>query len=125
STWRYKIALNGHSPQNLGIIRCPLWVPKTQSGVRRLLHLASFAASSSPALLWQAMWRPDVVLVIEPTLFCTPTALAIARLADAKVWLHVQDFEIDAAFELGMISSRAILRFTLYSADLEQIGQSL
>jgi colanic acid biosynthesis glycosyl transferase WcaI len=113
SAWRYKIALNGHSPQNLGVIRCPLWVPKTQSGVRRLLHLASFAASSSPALFSQALWRPDVILVIEPTLFCTPPALAVGWLAGAKVWLHVQDFEIDAAFELGLMTSPAIRKFAL------------
>jgi len=113
SAWRYKIALNGDSPQNLGIIRCPLWVPKTQSGVRRLLHLASFAASSSPALLSQALWRPDLVFVIEPTLFCAPPALAVARLVGAKVWLHVQDFEIDAAFELGLMTSPVIRRFAL------------
>jgi len=113
SRWRYKIALNGHSPDGLGIIRCPLWVPRTKSGVRRLLHLASFAASSSPVLLSQARWRPDVVIVIEPTLFCSPAALAVARLTGAKVWLHVQDFEIDAAFELGLLTSPAIRKLAL------------
>ena len=105
SAWRYKIALNGHSPSNVGVIRCPLWVPKTQSGVRRLLHLASFAISSCPAVLGQVLWHPDVIMVIEPTLFCMPSALAAARLFRAKAWLHVQDFEIDAAFELGLLNS--------------------
>ena len=113
SSWRYKISLNGHSPHNLGVIRCPLWVPKTHSARRRLLHLASFAASSWPAVLGHVLWRPDVVIVIEPTLFCAPAALAVARLAGAKAWLHVQDFEIDAAFELGLMTSRAVRKCAL------------
>jgi len=78
-----------------------------------LLHLASFAASSWPAVLGHVLWRPDVVIVIEPTLFCAPAALAVARLAGAKAWLHVQDFEIDAAFELGLMTSRAVRKCAL------------
>ncbi len=113
SAWRYSTTLNGHSRENLGVIRCPLWVPKTRSGLRRLLHLASFATSSWPALLLHALWQPDVVMVIEPTLFCSPSALAVARLAGAKAWLHVQDFEIDAAFELGLLSSPSIRKCAL------------
>src|SRR5215472_437025 len=113
SSWRYKISLNGHSPLNTGVVRCPLWVPKTHSARRRLLHLASFAASSWPAVLAHVLWRPDVVIIIEPTLFCAPSALMVARLAGAKTWLHVQDFEIDAAFELGLLTSPAIRKFAL------------
>jgi len=113
SSWRYEISLNGHSPRNLGVIRCPLWVPKTHSARRRLLHLASFAASSWPAMLANVLWRPDVVMIIEPTLFCSPSALAVARLSGAKTWLHVQDFEIDTAFGLGLMTSRAVHKCAL------------
>jgi len=35
------------------------------------------------------------------TLFCAPQALLVARWSGAKTWLHIQDFEVDAAFELG------------------------
>jgi colanic acid biosynthesis glycosyl transferase WcaI len=113
SSWRYEINLNGHSPRNLGVIRCPLWVPKTHSARRRLLHLASFAASSWPAVLGHVLWRPDIVIVIEPSLFCAPAALAVARLSGAKAWLHIQDFEIDAAFELGLMTSPALQKCAL------------
>src|ERR1700751_4147370 len=61
SAWKYSTNLNGYARENLGVIRCPLWVPKTQSGLRRLLHLASFAMSSWPALLGHVLWHPDVV----------------------------------------------------------------
>ncbi len=85
------------------VYRTPLWVPRKVTGLRRLVHLASFALSSIPALLAQWRWRPDVVWVTEPPLFCTPGALAFAKLRSAKAWLHIQDYEVDAAFELGLL----------------------
>lgn len=83
--------------------RAPLWVPESPSGVKRLLHLASFALFSLPVMLRQLAWRPDVVWVVEPPLICAPTALWIARLARARAWLHIQDYEVDAAFALGLL----------------------
>ena len=53
----------------------------------------------------QVLWRPDLVLLAEPTFCCAPLALLTARLAGATAWLHVQDFEVDAAFKLGDITS--------------------
>jgi len=56
-------------------------------------------------MLWQTRWHPDLVLLVEPTFCCAPQALLTARLSGAKAWLHIQDFEIDAAFELGDLTS--------------------
>jgi len=89
--------------QGVTVYRAPLWVPKTASGLKRLLHLASFAASSIPSLLAQWRWKPDVVWVTEPPLLCTPAALLFARCRGARAWLHIQDYEVDAAFELGLL----------------------
>nr|WP_319566119.1 glycosyltransferase WbuB [uncultured Rhodoferax sp.] len=85
------------------IYRCPLWVPRKPSGVKRLLHLLSFAVLSFPVVLWQVFWRPQLVWVVEPALFCAPAAVTTARLCGAKAWLHVQDFEVDAAFTMGLL----------------------
>jgi len=90
--------------------RCPIYVPCRPSGVRRLLHLASFAVSSFPVVLRQVLWRPRVVIVIAPTLFSAPGALLAARVAGAAAWMHVQDFEVDAAYELGLIKAGFLRR---------------
>lgn len=95
------------------VYRCPLWVPATPSGLKRMLHLASFALSSFPVMLLQILWRPDVVLVVEPPLFCAPQAWLVARLSGGKAWFHVQDFEVDAAFELGILKSSSLRRMVL------------
>ncbi|MCU1242314.1 MAG: glycosyl transferase group 1 family protein [Candidatus Acidoferrum typicum] len=57
-------------------------------------------------MLLQVLWRPDIVLMIEPTMFCAPHALLVAMATGSSSWLHVQDFEIDAAFQLGSLPPR-------------------
>ncbi len=91
--------------KGMTIYRCPLWVPQRPTAIRRILHLLTFAFSSLPVLLWQALWwRPDVIWVVAPALFCAPGAWVAAKLARAKSWLHFQDLELDAAFNLGILS---------------------
>jgi colanic acid biosynthesis glycosyl transferase WcaI len=97
----------GEGARQIKIRRCPLWVPRHPKTMARMVHLASFAASSFPVVVGQARWRPDVVWTVMPASFSLPGAIAAARLAGAKLWLHVQDFEVDAAFELGLLRARA------------------
>lgn len=84
------------------ITRCPLYVPKTPKTITRVLHLVSFALTSTPILIKQVFWKPDIIFVVEPTLFCSPLALIAGRLSGAKCLLHIQDFELDAMLGLGM-----------------------
>lgn len=85
------------------VLRCPLWIPRQVTGIKRILHLLSFALSSALPLLWQRRWRPDLIFAVEPPLFGAPPALLAGRLAGARTWLHVQDFEVDTAFRLGLL----------------------
>ncbi|MDR7295727.1 colanic acid biosynthesis glycosyl transferase WcaI [Pelomonas aquatica] len=88
------------------VTRCPLWVPARPSGLKRLIHLASFALSSAPAL-WRVLRdikrRPDAVVLVVPTLFTAPAALWLGRRYGVPVWLHVQDFEVDAMLGMGIV----------------------
>ena len=78
-----------------------------------MLHLASFALSSLPVMLRQLIWVPDAVWVVEPPLFCAPTAWAVARLSGARAWLHISDYEVDAAFDLGLLKGKLLKRAVL------------
>ena len=91
--------------EGVRVRRCPLWVPRRPSGLTRLLHLASFAFLSLGPLLAQRAWRPDVVITVAPAFFCAPGALLLGRICGRRTltWLHIQDFELDAAFELGLL----------------------
>ena len=52
------------------------------------------------------------MFTVEPTFFCAPLALAVARVCGARTWLHVQDFEVDAAFELGLLPAHGKFQAT-------------
>jgi colanic acid biosynthesis glycosyl transferase WcaI len=91
--------------EGISVVRCPLYVPRSPTGQRRLLHHLSFAVSSAPAVFFTALrFRPDVVLAIAPSIFGAPGAAAAGMVVGASRWIHLQDLEVDAAFELGFLS---------------------
>jgi colanic acid biosynthesis glycosyl transferase WcaI len=98
--WQYR---KETSDAGVTIYRCPLWVPSRPNGLTRTLHLGSFATSSLPVMLKMIAWQPEVVMTVEPAFFCAPTTILTSLLANASAWLHVQDFEIDAAFDLDFL----------------------
>lgn len=106
--WRTRI-----DPTGVTITRCPIYVPRVPSGARRLIHHASFALSAFfPSLAAARGFRPDIVLTIAPSLASAPIAWLAARLARARSWLHVQDFEVEAAFATGLMDpSSRLARF--------------
>jgi colanic acid biosynthesis glycosyl transferase WcaI len=111
SAWHYR---REDQAGGLSVLRCPLYVPRIVGGVRRVAHLGSFAATATPAIIAEAIrFKPDLVAAVVPTMASAPAALATARAIGAKTWLHVQDFEIDAAFELGILSRSLIRRAAL------------
>ncbi len=97
--------------QGVPVARAPLWVPFRPGGRKRVLHLLSFAVTSLPLVVRQLFWRPDVVWMAAPAFVCAPAALVAARLTGAKAWMHVQDFEVDIAFGMGLISGSGWKRF--------------
>lgn len=104
-SWYHRESLSG-----VDVVRCPLWVPKVPSGGKRLLHLASFAASAILPLLAALAWRPTHVVCVAPTLAAAPAAFLTSRLSGAASWLHIQDFELDAALDMGIVSAGPLKR---------------
>ena len=76
------------------LTRTPIYVPGVPSVAKRLLHHASIA----PSLMSSAM------------------AARAARWFGAVSWLHIQDFEVDAAFELGILTN-AKLRGAMFAVE--------
>jgi colanic acid biosynthesis glycosyl transferase WcaI len=85
------------------LIRCPLYVPSNVTITKRFIHLCSFAFNAALAMATQLFNRPHVVMLVQPTLFCAPFALIFAKLMGAKTIMHIQDFEVNAMFGLGMV----------------------
>ena len=88
------------------LTRCPIYVPAQPSGLKRIIHLFSFMVSALyPALraVQGRRTRPDLVITIAPALLGIPAAWLAARLAGARLWIHVQDFEVEAALATGLM----------------------
>lgn len=92
------------------IIRCPLYVPARPSGIRRIIHHLSFALSALvPMVTLAVRYRPDLIVTVAPSMAAAPVALLAARIARVRTWLHVQDFEVEAAFAMGLLDRRSRL----------------
>lgn len=120
--WQVHSGFNGKrfatSVENgVSVTRCPTYVPAQPTTVKRLVHLASFAFSSGVALFGRLCKKPDVVLVVEPTLFCVPNVLLFCKLTGAKAVLHIQDYEVDAMFGLGMAGKAGFLASAAYKVE--------
>ena len=104
-SWFYRTeTING-----VVVTRSPIYVPRKPSGARRLIHHASFALTSLwPVVSGALRWRPDVVFSVAPSLMSASLSARIARQVGALSWLHLQDFEVDAAFDLGLLGNRRL-----------------
>jgi colanic acid biosynthesis glycosyl transferase WcaI len=91
----------------VNIFRSWLHVPRKVTGARRILHEASFIASS--LLRAGSAWkRPDIMFVVSPPLGLGLSAIMLAGMWKAPYVFHVADLQPDAALDLGMLKpSRA------------------
>lgn len=109
--WKVPDAYRGlhwqRSQENgVSVMRVPIYVPSKPSGKARILHHISFAVSAFVPMLRDALsFRPDLVLCVAPSLISAPLARIAARAAGAQSWLHIQDFEVGAAFGTGLLPS--------------------
>jgi len=99
--------------EGVDVWRCPAWIPRRPGGLVRMLYTLSHMLSSLPVLLWQALWRPQIVMAVEPPLLSFLPAWLAARCCGARTWLHVQDLEVDAAFDLGILQGQRARRWAL------------
>ncbi|WP_432212165.1 glycosyltransferase [Escherichia coli] len=98
SAWRYK---REAGPPRCGACRA-VRVQNSRAPLKRLLHLGSFAVSSFFPLMAQRRWKPDRLIGVVPTLFCTPGMRLLAKLSGARTVLHIQDYEVDVMLGLGL-----------------------
>lgn len=99
------------------LVRCPHYVPQDPIGIRRFAHLISFAITALvPAVRIALRERPQVVLCVAPALLSALAAILTAWLCGARLWIHVQDFEVEAAFATGLMRPNTFkARFALWA----------
>lgn len=82
------------------IYRYKQYVPKNPTFKNRILHLLDFTFGSIRNVL--KIKKCDLVICVVPFTSSIALGLLLAKLRGAKVWVHIQDFEFDAAVESGL-----------------------
>ncbi len=90
--------------------RCPFYVPKKVTSLKRMLHEFSFVLSS--LVYWFRVFfdKPyDMVICVAPPFHIGLLPVLYSTLRGVPLWLHLQDLQIDMARELGMLTNRRFL----------------
>ena len=112
--WQVKEAYRGKGfiEENIAgvrVLRCPLYVPKEVSGVKRILHEFSFVLSSLRYWIPRYFRSYDIILCISPPFHLGFLALPHKWLHGTHVINHIQDLQVDAARDLGIIKQEGLL----------------
>jgi colanic acid biosynthesis glycosyl transferase WcaI len=88
----------------LTIYRCPLYVPKNPSGLKRLIHESIFFVSAG-FVVFKLLFgkKQDLIFAIAPPFHLAILALFYRFCRGGRIVYHVQDLQIEAAKELKML----------------------
>jgi len=97
--------------------RCPMYVPKKPSGVKRMLLDFSFIISALFKLLLLLPGKKfDFVITVAPSFEVGLLGVLYKKLRKSKLLYHIQDLQIEAARDLEMIKSEKVVN-TLFELE--------
>jgi colanic acid biosynthesis glycosyl transferase WcaI len=110
----------------LTVYRCPLYVPADPSGFKRLIHEALFYFSASLVILLMLFKKKqDIIFAIAPPFHLGILALSYRLIRGGKIVYHVQDLQIEAAKDLGVLKHNwmfsilfSVEKFILKNVDI-------
>jgi colanic acid biosynthesis glycosyl transferase WcaI len=95
--------------------RCPLYVPKKVNAIKRIIHEFSFFLSTAPIWLINIFRKKyDVIICVSPPFHLGILPLIYSKLKGARLITHIQDLQVDAAKDLGMIKNQLALKLMFW-----------
>lgn len=94
------------SYQGIRVLRFKQYVPEKPNFVGRVRSLVTFTLGSLVNLF--KVKQADVVICVVPFTSSVLLGWLLAKIKGAKLWVHVQDFEFDAVFDVGILSSQSL-----------------
>ena len=96
----------------VNILRSWMFVPRVLNTKKRILHEATFLASSFARALLARLpgGAPELIIAVSPPLGLAATVSALARLWRVPFVFDVEDLQPDTAVELGMMKPGAAVR---------------
>ena len=95
--------------KGIKIYRFRQFTPKNPNFKNRIKHILSFTFGSLKNI--KKIKKTDLIISIVPFTSDVLLAHLLAKKTNAKVWVHVQDFEFDAAFSAGVIEKKGIKKY--------------
>lgn len=96
---------------SLTIFRSPLYVPKRVTGKTRIIHELSFVLSSLIHWAKLIFVKYDVIIGVCPPFHIGLFPYLVSRFKGIPFLFHIQDLQVDAARELGLIKNERLLSF--------------
>jgi colanic acid biosynthesis glycosyl transferase WcaI len=95
----------------LTVYRCPLYIPEQPSGLKRLVHEATFFLSTLIMVIYQ-LFKPknDYIFCVAPPFHLGILGLVYRFFKGGKILYHIQDLQIEAARDLKMLKSKSIFK---------------
>lgn len=106
------------------VIRCPLYIPVLPTGSTRMIQDLSFYLSSLMVVIYQILTFKtyDIIITPSPSFLNGFHGLLLKLFCRKSIFVfHVQDLQVDAALELGIIKNKWIKNLLL---GLEKIIMS-
>lgn len=97
------------------VLRYKQYVPKTPSFLKRILHLSDFTFGTFFNLY--KIKECDLVISIVPLTTSVLLGYIQKKRCNAKLWMHIQDFEFDAALQTGVGKNKNIIFSLLFKLE--------
>lgn len=98
------------SEGKLTVIRCPQYVPRKPSGLKRvLLEISFFLSAALPLIGLLFRKKFNYVVTISPSFQNGLLGVFYKSLKKAKLVYHIQDLQIEAARDLNLIKSEGVI----------------
>ena len=94
------------------IYRYKQYVPSNPNFKNRIIHLLDFTLGSIRNIF--KVKKCDLVICVVPFTSSIALGLLMAKFRGAKVWVHIQDFEFDAAIESGLAGEQKGLKTKVF-----------
>ena len=94
----------------VSVFRYKLYVPQTPTFINRVFHLTDFTIGSLFNLF--KIKKNDLVISVIPFTSSALLGYLLKKRFNSKLWIHIQDFEFDAAHQTG-VSQKTNLLFKL------------
>lgn len=97
------------------VYRYKQYVPKNPTFFKRILHLTDYTFGSFINNF--KIKKTDLVLCIVPFTSTIFPSKLLAKFKNAKLWIHIQDFELDAALESNLVKKNNLFLKLAYKIE--------